>query len=163
MSAKRVKADAQPYNRLLCGFRHRPSKVHGRNLEEEADADRGRVLFSAPFRRLQNKAQVFSLESNAAVRSRLTHSLEVSSIGRFVAQQAIKAFSPDELNSLGIAGKERPLITFVETACLLHDLGNPPFGHFGEIAVSDWFHLKESELKPDGIAGATEQNWDKCY
>jgi len=137
--------------------------VPNRNLEEEADADRGRVLFSAPFRRLQNKAQVFSLESNAAIRSRLTHSLEVSSIGRFVAQQALKAFSETEKKRLGIDDKERPILTFVETACLLHDLGNPPFGHFGEIAISDWFHIKESELKPDGIAGATEQNWDKCY
>jgi dGTPase len=123
----------KPYDDLISGVRHRTSRVKDRTLEEEADADRGRVLFCAPFRRLQNKAQVFSLESNAAVRSRLTHSLEVSSIGRLVAQQAIKMFSPEELDALGITGKERPLLTFVETACLLHDLGNPPFGHFGEI------------------------------
>src|SRR5688500_5658486 len=97
----------KPYDRLISGIRHRPSRVKGRTLEEEADADRGRVLFCAPFRRLQNKAQVFSLETNAAVRSRLTHSLEVSSIGRFVAQQAIKAFSDAEVVALGIAGKER--------------------------------------------------------
>jgi dGTPase len=119
------------------------------------------VLFSAPFRRLQNKAQVFSLESNAAVRSRLTHSLEVSSIGRFVAQQAIKAFSASELETLGIAGKERPLITFVETACLLHDIGNPPFGHFGEIAISDWFH--SNEVKPGDLGGVIKQKWDKYF
>jgi dGTPase len=154
----------RPYDRLIQGTRHRRSRVPNRNLEEEADADRGRVLFSAPFRRLQNKAQVFSLESNAAIRSRLTHSLEVSSIGRFVAQQSLKAFSETEAKKLGLDDdKERPILTFVETACLLHDLGNPPFGHFGEIAISDWFHVKESELKPGGIAGATEQNWDKFY
>src|SRR5713101_4063424 len=100
----------KPYDRLLSGARRRLSRVTGRTLEEEADADRGRVLFCAPFRRLQNKAQVFSLETNAAVRSRLTHSLEVSSIGRYVAQQAIAAFSPEESKNLGIAGKERPLI-----------------------------------------------------
>src|SRR6266705_2686506 len=117
-------ATGTPYGRLLSHVRHRPSRVTGRTLEEEADADRGRVLFCAPFRRLQNKAQVFSLETNASVRSRLTHSLEVSSIGRFVAQQAIKAFDAEDLAALGIAGMERPLITFVETACLLHDLGN---------------------------------------
>lgn len=137
--------------------------VTGRTLEEEADADRGRVLFSAPFRRLQNKAQVFSLESNAAVRSRLTHSLEVSSIGRFVAQQAIKSFSGKVLDDLGISGKERPLITFVETACLLHDLGNPPFGHFGELALSDWFHLHASNLIPSDIGGHPLSLWQTHY
>jgi dGTPase len=153
----------KPYDRLLSGARHRASRVKGRTLEEEADADRGRVLFSAPFRRLQNKAQVFSLESNAAVRSRLTHSLEVASIGRFVAQQAIKAFSHSELETLGIAGKERPLTTFVETACLLHDLGNPPFGHFGEIAISDWFHLKADSVKVANIATDKLRKWDRYY
>jgi len=145
----------RPYDRLISAARHRPSRVKNRTLEEEADADRGRVLFCAPFRRLQNKAQVFSLESNAAVRSRLTHSLEVSSIGRFVAQQAVKAFPSADLKRLGLEGKERPLLTFVETACLLHDLGNPPFGHFGEIAISDWFHLKRTSVLPDAIGGIT--------
>jgi dGTPase len=153
----------KPYDRLLSGERHRPSRLKGRTLEEEADADRGRVLFCAPFRRLQNKAQVFSLETNAAVRSRLTHSLEVSSIGRFVAQQAIKQFKADDLAALGIEGKERPLITFVETACLLHDMGNPPFGHFGEIAISDWFHVKADVLRPPNTGGTTRQLWDRLY
>ncbi|MGO9210341.1 MAG: dGTPase [Terriglobales bacterium] len=153
----------KPYDDLISGVRHRISTVPDRTLEEEADADRGRVLFCAPFRRLQNKAQVFSLESNAAVRSRLTHSLEVSSIGRFVAQQAIKAFSREELDGLGITGKERPLLTFVETACLLHDLGNPPFGHFGEIAISNWFHTKRDSLEPSGIGGKTQQTWNEYY
>jgi dGTPase len=154
---------ALPYEKLLSGTRRRPSRVAGRNLEEEADADRGRVLFSAPFRRLQNKAQVFSLETNAAVRSRLTHSLEVSSIGRYVAQQALRAFSGDEIQALGIAGRERPLITFVETACLLHDLGNPPFGHFGEITLSDWFHLNADALRPAQIGGEVLARWNRLY
>jgi len=146
-------ADTKPYDKLLTTIRRRPSSVKGRTLEEEADADRGRVLFSAPFRRLQNKAQVFSLETNAAVRSRLTHSLEVSSIGRYVAQQAVKAFNDKDLKKLGLYDKQRPFITFVETASLLHDFGNPPFGHFGEITISDWFHQKAPDLKPKGIAG----------
>src|SRR5260221_14723505 len=113
----------KPYGRLLAHVRRRTSRVEGRPLEEEADADRGRVLFCAPFRRLQNKAQVFSLETNAAVRSRLTHSLEVSSIGRYVAQQAIETFDKETKTkeTLGLDGKERAFITFVETACLLHD------------------------------------------
>jgi len=137
--------------------------VKGRSLEEEADADRGRVLFSAPFRRLQNKAQVFSLETNAAVRSRLTHSLEVSSIGRFVAQRAINGFSDRKRQALGLFGEERVFITFVETACLLHDLGNPPFGHFGELAISDWFHLHSGELTPPDIADKQRDRWLKYF
>ena len=151
------------YAVLLTGFRRRPSRVSGRTLEEEADADRGRVLFCAPFRRLQNKAQVFSLETNASVRSRLTHSLEVSSIGRYVAIQAIDAFKKSELESLGVAGNERALITFVETACLLHDIGNPPFGHFGEIAISDWFHVNEGKLKPAGLGPEVLSEWQQYY
>jgi len=149
-----------PYAQLLSSVRHRPSEVQGRSLELEADADRGRVLSSAPFRRLQNKAQVFSLESNAAVRSRLTHSLEVSSIGRLITQHAISSFTDNELSALGIRDNERALLTFVDTACLLHDLGNPPFGHFGEIAICDWFH-EQKDLKPGEIGGPTEQKWNK--
>ena len=150
------------YNKLLCSKRRRKSSVSGRSLEEEADADRGRVLFSAPFRRLQNKAQVFSLETNASVRSRLTHSLEVSSIGRYVAQQAIR-YLGKELAPLGIAGKERPFITFVEAACLIHDLGNPPFGHFGEAAISSWFQDHESDVMPKEIGGNVKALWDEWY
>lgn len=151
-----------PYELLLSGNRIRPSKVKGRSLDEEADADRGRVLFCAPFRRLQNKAQVFSLETNAAVRSRLTHSLEVSSIGRLVTQQAIKALGA-QTKALGIAGNERAMITFVETACLLHDLGNPPFGHFGEVAIADWFHDKNGALQPRGLGGNHIHDWERHY
>lgn len=152
-----------PYHRLLQATRRRPSEVTSRDLEEEASADRGRVLFSAPFRRLQNKAQVFSLETNAAVRSRLTHSLEVSSIGGLVAQEAVRAFRPEEREALGIAGNERAMLTFVETACLLHDLGNPPFGHFGEIAISDWFHQHQEALHPPPPRSATRVLWDQHY
>ena len=154
--------DPKLYDQLLTNERHRPSRIQGRNLELEADADRGRILFSAPFRRLQNKAQVFSLESNAAVRSRLTHSLEVSSIGRLVAQEAIKSFSHEELIDLGIKDKELAFITFVENACLIHDLGNPPFGHFGEIAIANWFHNNAEDLKESFGTGLAHK-WDQFY
>ncbi len=150
----------RPYERLLQGTRLRRPEVVKRTLDENADADRGRVLFSSPFRRLQNKAQVFSLETNAAVRSRLTHSLEVSSIGQFVAQQALKHFSGRQKKELGIAGNERAFITFVSTACLLHDFGNPPFGHFGERAINDWFHQSICNLAPDGLGGPALRRWN---
>lgn len=124
------------YKKLLSVERFRVSTVGARNVLLEAESDRGRLLFCPAFRRLQQKAQVFSLESNAAVRSRLTHSLEVSQMGRYISDQISiglmeKCFATAEECSA--------LVTFVETACLMHDIGNPPFGHFGESAISQWF------------------------
>lgn len=148
------------YDDLIQSKRPSESKVQNRNLEEEADSDRGRVLFSSPFRRMQNKAQVFSLEQNAAVRTRLSHTLEVSSIGKYIAQQVIAKFNEQELsNPLGLENKSRPFITFVETACLLHDIGNPPFGHFGERAIGDWF--RKNQLKLENEIGLNSKS-DPC-
>jgi dGTPase len=154
---------AAAYARLIQGTRHRPSRVRDRTLEEEADADRGRIVFSPAFRRLQNKAQVFSLERNASIRSRLTHSLEVASLGRYVTQQAIKTISTGGREPRGIFGKKRAVITFVEAACLLHDIGNPPFGHFGENAISDWFDKHRKDLQPDNIGAQAPIVWNKHY
>lgn len=127
------------YKNCLSTARMRKSSQSGRTILPESESDRGRVLYSPAFRRLQQKAQVFSMEPNAAVRSRLTHSLEVSQIGRYIA---------DELG-LRLKAKERvdveqqgALVNFVETACLIHDIGNPPFGHFGEAAIQQWFRQK---------------------
>jgi dGTPase len=124
------------YSSLLSKSRFRPSEVTDRHILLEAESDRGRLLFCPAFRRLQQKAQVFSMESNASVRSRLTHSLEVAQVGRYIADQI-----SIELIKLGLAEREEcaALTTFVETACLMHDIGNPPFGHFGEFAISEWF------------------------
>jgi len=130
MAGRKTRAASapRPYERFLTKTRAAPSKVQNRTLEEEADSDRGRVFFSAPFRRMQNKAQVFALESNASVRSRLTHCIEVSSIGTYIAQQIVSLLGQqNRLAELGLAGAERAFIQFVETACLLHDIGNPPF------------------------------------
>lgn len=124
------------YEKILSSERFRDSTVQNRDIILEAESDRGRVLYCAAFRRLQQKAQVFSMESNAAVRSRLTHSFEVSQMGRYIADQISfklieKKWATNEQCS--------SLVTFVETACLMHDIGNPPFGHFGEAAISEWF------------------------
>ena len=116
-------------------------------LLEAAESDRGRVINSAAFRRLQQKAQVFPLEANASVRSRLTHSFEVSQVGRYIAQSIISNLldaHPSLKNNLKYDGLTAFVIT-VETACLLHDLGNPPFGHLGEAAIQEWF--KKLKLK----------------
>lgn len=124
------------YEKLLSTERARVSTSSGRNLVIESESDRARLVFSSPFRRLQQKAQVFSLEENAAVRSRLTHSLEVAQIGRFIADQIC-----EDLISEGslTPSNARAFVNFVEVACLMHDLGNPPFGHFGEAAIASWF------------------------
>ncbi|HCE58297.1 MAG TPA: deoxyguanosinetriphosphate triphosphohydrolase [Prolixibacteraceae bacterium] len=97
--------------------------------------DYDRIVFSSPFRRMQNKTQVFPLPEHIFVHNRLTHTLEVASVGRslgnILAEKLVKEFP------------ENPFIpeigTIVSTACLAHDLGNPPFGHSGESAISDFF------------------------
>lgn len=122
------------YQRILSPARLRSSSLAGRTILTESESDRGRVLFSPAFRRLQQKAQVFSMEPNAAVRSRLTHSLEVSQLGRYLADEICQ-----RLGSRLDARQQGALVNFVETACLMHDIGNPPFGHFGEAAIQEWF------------------------
>lgn len=119
-------------------------------------SDRGRILFSAPVRRLQSKAQVFSLESNAAVRSRLTHSMEVSHIGRYVVQKVAELAESNKLHDLKDECVE--IESIVETACLLHDVGNTPFGHLGESAIQEWF--KKNALEVHKRSKSSEQDKD---
>ncbi|ALU41470.1 dGTPase [Pseudoalteromonas rubra] len=103
-------------------------------LSKQFESDRNRIITSAAIRRLQQKTQVFPLERNAAVRSRLTHSLEVQQAGRYICQLIC-----EQLDEQSIVGEyELMLESIVEMACLMHDIGNPPFGHFGEAALSDW-------------------------
>jgi dGTPase len=117
------------------------STVAGRSVAEEATSDRARVIYSSAFRRLQQKTQVFTLSKDAAVRSRLSHSLEVANTGRWIAQKVV-----DQLLRLGLEPAYcSAIVTLVETGCLAHDIGNPPFGHFGEAAIREWF----------------ESNWEK--
>lgn len=97
--------------------------------------DYDRIIFSSPFRRLQNKTQVFPLPEHIFVHNRLTHSLEVASVGRslgnILAEKLVLQFPDNPLiHEIG---------TIVSTACLAHDMGNPPFGHSGEAAISNFF------------------------
>lgn len=125
------------YQRLIDRKRQRASTVGvGRTIVEETESDRGRLVFSAPFRRLAQKTQVFALEADASVRSRLTHSIEVGFLGRLIAQKACRQL----LNKSPFGSDiQSAFANLVETACLMHDIGNPPFGHFGESAVQKWF------------------------
>lgn len=81
------------------------------------------------------------MEPNAAVRSRLTHSLEVSQLGRYIGDEIAQRL---EKQGLLTPSEQVALVNFVETACLMHDIGNPPFGHFGEAAIQKWFGAEAS-------------------
>lgn len=142
------------YTEWLTGERIRQSTRGSRSLYEEAESDRARVLYSASFRRLQRKTQVFPLEDNAAIRTRLTHSLEVAHVGRFLAGKIIeKAEEAGKADEWGLRNETaRAFQVMTEVACLLHDVGNPPFGHFGEVAISDWCR-KENALKDSDLIG----------
>lgn len=136
------------YKRLLTAERVRNSSRGQEGIAQEVESDRARVLYSASFRRLQRKTQVFPLEDNAAVRTRLTHSLEVAHVGRFLATSVIQ-----KVVEQGLAAKwgieatdlKHAFVVTVEVACLLHDIGNPPFGHFGEAAVAKWFSDRHAD------------------
>lgn len=99
--------------------------------------DYDRLVFSAPFRRLQNKTQVFPLPGSVFVHNRLTHSLEVACVGRSLGNNVSRGI----LNSHPeLAGSYITEIgNIVSAACLAHDMGNPPFGHSGEKAISAYF------------------------
>lgn len=113
-----------------------------------SESDKSRVINASAFRRLQQKAQVFSLETNASVRTRLTHSIEVSQIGRYLAQEIIRLMSESEDSDISYE-KKLAFSNIIETACLLHDIGNPPFGHLGEAAIRRWFEKKQKQLNKE--------------
>ena len=99
--------------------------------------DYDRLVFSAPFRRLQNKTQVFPLPGSVFVHNRLTHSLEVACVGRSLGNNVLRHLMRmhTELNDTYIS----EIGNIVSAACLAHDMGNPPFGHSGEKAISAFF------------------------
>lgn len=126
---------------------------HGVTRASRTDFQRDydRVIFSSAFRRLQNKTQVFPLPGSVFVHNRLTHSLEVSSVGRSLGSLAgeyiAKNFSA-ELSDDSMAFYQHNLANVVAAACLCHDVGNPAFGHSGEDAIASYFERNADELKP---------------
>ena len=115
------------------GIKEKPLNAGGDRTEIERDYDR--ILFSAPVRRLADKTQVFPLEKNDSVRTRLTHSHEVSNIARSIG---VALTYRDGSPFAGDAFK-RDLPAMLATVGLAHDIGNPPFGHQGEYAIGEWF------------------------
>lgn len=124
-----------------------PSKRMLGDKRDEFEMDFDRVVYSTPFRRLQDKTQVFPLDPNDSVRTRLTHSLEVSHAARGLAKDVCCWMSEQEyINDQ----QSRQIETIAATCGLLHDLGNPPFGHSGEIAIREWFKKKEKKEEEKG-------------
>ena len=141
-------------------FTNQRTGNHVQNIVSRTDFQRDfdRIIFSSAFRRLQNKTQVFPLPGSVFVHNRLTHSLEVSSVGRSLGSLAGEFIVQNFENELTEDSKNFYLYNLnnvIEAACLCHDIGNPAFGHSGEDAIASFFEKNESELKPK----FTEKEW----
>lgn len=130
-------SELMQWDRLLSGRRFGMEEFHERKHERtDFQRDYDRLIFSSPFRRLQNKTQVFPLPGYIFVHNRLTHSLEVSCVGRSLGNNVAKGLMQKYPNG----SVNFPEIgSIVSAACLAHDMGNPPFGHSGERAISAYF------------------------
>ncbi|MDO4804078.1 MAG: deoxyguanosinetriphosphate triphosphohydrolase [Lachnospiraceae bacterium] len=141
------------WSQILSTYRLGEDEDHLKNdLRSEFEKDYHRIIGSASFRRLQDKTQVFPLDKSDFIRTRLTHSLEVSSIGRSLAQNISESIIDRRLDTAFNLETERNMAAVIECAGLIHDIGNPPFGHFGEEAIREWFKGHLPRLKYKGRA-----------
>ncbi len=129
------------WKKLLCGERIRSISRHegSKDLRSEFEKDYHRIIGSASFRRLQDKTQVFPLDQSDFVRTRLTHSLEVSSFCKSLGQNIARKIVTEIKDESFEASYQQDICDILQCAGLLHDIGNPPFGHFGEIVIREWF------------------------
>ena len=140
------------WQQLLTPIRLGQENFHDRERDNrnQFQRDYDRLIFSAPFRRLQNKTQVFPLPGSIFVHNRLTHSLEVASVGRSLGMNVAQAHQKENIPYLDEIG------AIVSAACLAHDLGNPPFGHSGEEAIATYFSEGAGNFLKDKL---TETEW----
>lgn len=131
--------------------------THDGDLRSFFQRDHDRLVFSSAFRRLQDKTQVFPLAPDDYIRTRLTHSMEVSCVGKSIGSivgHHLKEKYPKELEGI----EANHFSEVLSAACLAHDIGNPPFGHAGEDAIAFWFNRPENvekylgELSPIELA-----------
>lgn len=137
------------WERLLCAERERSSgTANPLDIRTDFRKDYHRIIGSASFRRLQDKAQVYPLYRGDFVRTRLTHSLEVSSFAGSLGNTIFRRLIDCETEGVDEAVREK-CADILECAGLIHDIGNPPFGHFGEFAIRQWFadNMKRLEFK----------------
>ena len=128
------------WDKLICDKRLGLEDHHDTKggVRSDFERDYDRLVFSSPFRRLQNKTQVFPLPGSIFVHNRLTHSLEVSSVGKSLAREIAIRLMPRYQGEPWV-DKLRDMGEIVAAACLAHDLGNPPFGHSGEKTIGAYF------------------------
>lgn len=159
------------WGKLLCEKRSRDDGNEAKNepvirdefvTRNEFEADYDRIVGSSSVRRLQDKAQVFPLQKNDFVRTRLTHSMEVSAVARSLGK-TIGLFLEEE--HVFKRNETEKLMGMLQTAGLIHDLGNPPFGHYGETAIRNWYIERilgksTDEIKKENL---TQEQADFCY
>ena len=116
------------------------------DLRSEFEKDYHRIIGSSSFRRLQDKTQVFALDKSDFIRTRLTHSLEVSSFAKSLGQNISRYILDNGLDPDFTARTQADICDILSCAGLIHDIGNPPFGHFGEEAIRDWFLRRMKRL-----------------
>ena len=140
------------WQRLISNKRLGQELRHTERRDERSEfkRDYDRLIFSAPFRRLQNKTQVFPLPGSVFVHNRLTHSLEVASVGMSLGSDVARDIIKRKPEYAGTVIEE--LGTIVSSACLAHDLGNPPFGHSGEKAIQTFFTEGEGQKLKDALS-----------
>ena len=114
------------------------------------EKDYSRIVSSAAFRRLQDKTQVFPLDKSDFIRTRLTHSIEVSTIARQLGIMISKNTTQYKPTDISVPEDAEAIASVLLCAGLLHDLGNPPFGHFGETVIGDWFKENLDHVKYKG-------------
>ncbi|MFV0528562.1 MAG: dGTP triphosphohydrolase, partial [Lachnospiraceae bacterium] len=115
------------------------SNKRGNDLRSEFEKDYHRIIGSASFRRLQDKTQVFPLDKSDFIRTRLTHSLEVSSFAKSLGQNIAQYIIQNKLDLTFTEKTKEDISSILSSAGLIHDIGNPPFGHFGESVIREWF------------------------
>lgn len=145
------------WKKLISAKRLGMESFHAEGADDRSDflRDYDRLIFSAPFRRLQNKTQVFPLPGSVFVHNRLTHSLEVACVGRSLGNRVSRALlQRDPELSASLVGE---IGSIVSAACLAHDLGNPPFGHSGERAISSYFAEGKGQALRSQL---TDTEWD---
>jgi dGTPase len=147
------------WDKLLSSERQRPTDRHKEDKRSEFERDYDRLVTSSALRRLQDKTQVFPLEHHDFIRTRLTHSLEVSAYGRSFGAEVARRIAKSRFDDL--ATPERDIPTVMSTVCLAHDIGNPPFGHFGETAIRSWFEswFKKSEENRSGLSDSQQNDF----
>jgi len=134
------------WDRLLSSKRSRENvRKNPNDIRSEFRKDYHRIVGSASFRRLQDKTQVFPLDRGDFVRTRLTHSLEVSSFAESICDTALMRLSSEGRTEITSEVREA-CCDILRCAGLVHDIGNPPFGHFGEYTIREWFGLHLSAL-----------------